>query len=189
MRAYGELTRLHGTRTADRRLAVTVRIRWRLSGPRQLTLAKLQLEKPLASRLFLIIARTASPARKREASPIRLSISINIQRLARAVRCPNHPGAESIVQGPLGVRAACKCLPPFSSLASPRASVLCTVGRALLLRCYAPLPVSWNSNYHHSFLPPLLHLELLGRNILACYNNNVIGSAGRLAAAGCRPRC
>jgi hypothetical protein len=103
MRAYGELTRLHGTRTADRRLAVTVRIRWRLSGPRQLTLAKLQLEKPLASRLFLIIARTASPARKREASPIRLSISINIQRLARAVRCPNHPGAESIVQGsPIG---------------------------------------------------------------------------------------
>jgi hypothetical protein len=103
MRAYGELTRLHGTRTADRRITATLRMRWRLSSSRQSTLSELQLEKPLASRLFLIIAKTALLAWKREASPIRPSISINIQRLARAVRCPNHPGAESIARGsPIG---------------------------------------------------------------------------------------
>jgi hypothetical protein len=192
------------------------------------TASRLQLETPLTSRLYLIVATSTLLSASWEGGQVsqssRQSQSIT-QRLARAVRCPNHPGAESIHKAPPIGHArqrgqlhsviigalGCPCsyqhpstsksaLPPFSSLtglacvAQSAGSLHRLSGFIALLRpitCSLEFGPS-SQTYNYRTTPSTLATAgsaWEGKD-LACYNNHVFGSAGRLAAAaGCRKRC
>ena len=197
------------------------------SGSRGVTLlprSRLQLETPLTSRLYTIIATSNGVASWEVKFPnqVRQSQSIN-QRLARAVRCPNHPGAESIHKAPpighayllhLVIIGALGC--PSSPCSYQDPSVLAalqqphrpslrrperrfsapSVGLYCIVAPHYLFPGIWAftiPDYNYTTTTPLTlataGFRLEGKD-LACYNNHVVGSAGRpAAAAGCRERC
>jgi hypothetical protein len=98
----------------------------------------------------------------------------------------DHWGPWLSVQLPSGCRPSAASQPslrrPVRRFSAPFVGLNCIVAPHYLF------PGIWTANKTstHCLCKPL---DLPGRKDLACYNNHVFGSAGRLAAAaGCRPR-
>ena len=179
------------------------------------TASRLQLETPLTSRLYLIIATSTLSAswevkfpnqvvnlsqepngsRAPSAAQITLARSLSTRRLRLdihlviigALGCPcsyQDPRVLAALQQPHRPSLH----RPERRFSAPSVGLYCIVAPHYLfpgIWAFIPdLQLPYNSSH-----PRDCWIRLEGKD-LACYNNNVAGSAGRLAAAaGCRERC